>query len=289
MKRKTKRTIKRIIFIILGAFIMSLGSYFFLFAANIASGGVGGLALILTDVFPNMQIGFLIAVMNAILFVLGFMALGKEFGIFTLTGTAAYSLFSIIYDNLVPERGLILQDPLMNMLVGSALMGVGLALVFNQNASTGGTDILAKIISNYTSMGIGTAIMLADALVIILAAFIFGVELAIYGVISLFITSAIIDKVMTGFNTLIKMTIISKELEQINNYIICDLNRGTTLYQARGGYTKEDKEILVTIVGRSQYVKIKNFINRIDENAFVFVNSTNEVIGEGFTRESEND
>lgn len=283
---KVSRIVKRIVLIVIGSFLMSIGTYFFLFEAKIASGGVGGTALLISELIPSIQVGMLTAVLNIILFIIGFIVLGPEFGIYTITGTTVYSLLLIIYDAFFKEVGLIVKDPIVNLIVGAGLSGLGLSFVFSANASTGGTDIIAKIIDKYFSIGMGTAIMLADSIVIVGAAFVFGIEKAIYGILALIISSMVINKVLTGFNTLIQMTIISSHIDEINNYITKELNRGTTLYKARGGYTGSDKEILMTIVGRSQYLKIKNRVNKIDEQAFVFINSTSEVIGEGFTREA---
>lgn len=285
-KNKTNRMIKRILLIIIGAILMSIGTYFFLFEAKIASGGVGGAALLISELIPSIQVGMLTATLNIILFIIGFIVLGPEFGAYTITGTTVYSLLLIFYDAYFKEVGLIVKDPIVNLIVGAGLSGLGLSFVFSANASTGGTDILAKILDKYFSIGMGTAIMIADSTVIIAAAFVLGIEKAIYGILALMTSSLVINKVLTGFNTLIKMTIISTHIDEINDYINKDLNRGTTLYKARGGYTGQDKEILMTIVGRSQYLKIKNRVNKIDEHAFVFISSTSEVIGEGFTREA---
>ncbi len=282
---KKARTAKRILFIIIGSVLMSFGTYFFLFAANIASGGVGGISLIVNSVFPFLSKGMVTLVLNIILFIVGYVVLGREFGIFTIFGTGLYSLLFLLYDKIAPQVGVIIQDPIINLITGSFLIGAGLGFVFNSNASTGGTDIIAKILDKYFSIGMGTAIMIADSAVIVLAAFTFGIEKAIYGIISLMLTSFVLDKILTGFNTLIQMTIISNHIEEINAFITYNMNRGTTLYKTRGGYTGSDREILMTIVGRSQYLKIKSFVNRVDENAFVFINATSEVIGEGFTRE----
>lgn len=282
---KKARTAKRILFIIIGSVLMSFGTYFFLFAANIASGGVGGISLIVNSVFPFLSKGMVTLVLNIILFIVGYVVLGREFGIFTIFGTGLYSLLFLLYDKIAPQVGVIIQDPIINLITGSFLIGAGLGFVFNSNASTGGTDIIAKILDKYFSIGMGTAIMIADSAVIVLAAFTLGIEKAIYGIISLMLTSFVLDKILTGFNTLIQMTIISNHIEEINAFITYNMNRGTTLYKTRGGYTGSDREILMTIVGRSQYLKIKSFVNRVDENAFVFINATSEVIGEGFTRE----
>lgn len=284
--KKTNKIIKRVLLIVIGAVLMSWGTYFFLFEAKIASGGVGGLALLISELVPSIQVGMVTAILNAILFIIGFIVLGPEFGVYTITGTVVYSLLLISYDIFFKDVGLIVKDPIVNLIVGAGITGLGLALVFSANASTGGTDILAKILDKYFSIGMGTAIMIADSTVIIAAAFVLGIEKAIYGILALVTSSMVINKVLTGFNTLIQMTIISTHIEEINRYITNDLNRGTTLYKARGGYTGNDKEILMTIVGRSQYLKIKNKVNKIDADAFVFISGTSEVIGEGFTREA---
>ncbi|MDO5026260.1 MAG: YitT family protein [Tissierellia bacterium] len=283
---KINKIAKRVLLIALGALMMSIGTYFFLFGAKIASGGVGGVAFIISEMFPSVQVGIVTTILNAVLFIIGFIVLGPEFGIYTISGTAIYSFLLIIYDKYFKDTGMILKDPITNIMVGAGLTGLGLSLVFSANASTGGTDIIAKILDKYFSIGMGTGIMLADSLIIIAAAFVLGIEKAIYGILTLIITSLVINKVLTGFNTLIQMTVISTHIDEINEYITKELNRGTTLYKARGGYTGNDKEILMTIVGRNQYLKIKNKINKIDDQAFVFINSTSEVIGEGFTREA---
>lgn len=285
MKNKTRKMVKRILFTIFGTLLMAIGTHFFLFEAQIASGGVGGAAILINELVPAFQTGTVTAILNVVLFIVGFIFLGPEFGLYTLSGTFSYSLILLLFGKYFGDYGLVVADPIVNLIVGSGFVGIGLAFVFLVNASTGGTDILAKIIDKYTSLGMGTAVMLADSIVIIGAAFVLGIEKAIYGLLALIVTTIVINKILTGFNTLIQMTIISSNIDEINSYITKELNRGTTLYKARGGYTGHDKEILMTIVGRSQYLRIKNKVSKIDENAFVFINSTSEVIGEGFTRE----
>lgn len=272
--------------IILGTSLMAVGAYFFLFEAKIASGGVGGLSILISEIFPKFEITTINAILNVLLFIIGLIVLGPEFGAYTLTGTLIYSALLIIFEKQFGNVGAVVKDPIVSLIAGSGLMGIGLAIVFNANASTGGTDILAKILNKFFSIGMGTSVMLADSFVIIGAVFILGIEKAIYGILALIVTTVAIDKVLTGFNTLIQMTIISSNIDEINKFINKELNRGTTLYLAQGGYTKQEKKILMTIVGRSQYIRIKHFVNKIDENAFVFISSTNEVIGEGFTREA---
>lgn len=278
------KLVKRIILIFLGTVIMATGAFFFNFPSKIAAGGVGGTALVLNSLFPFLPIGTTVTVLNITLFLIGFLVLGKEFGIFTFLGMISYSLCLVVLEKIFEVRQPIVNDMIVNLIVGATFIGVGLAIVFQQNASTGGTDVIIKILDRFTKLGLGKSIFLADSSVIVFATMVFGIEKGIYAILSLLVTTLALDKVISGFNTKYSLTIISEKMEEINEYIIKNLDRGTTIYKAYGGYTRGERNILVTIVDRQQLIKIKNFVNKIDDNAFVFVNHTSEVIGEGFTR-----
>lgn len=275
---------KKIVLIFVGTLLMSIGAHFFNFPSKIAAGGVGGTALIVNTLIPSLEKASIIIVLNIVLFIIGVLALGKEFGVFTFVGVASYSLFLKVFEIIEPVPKLLVDDKLVNLIIGASLIGVGIALVFNQNASTGGSDVIVKILDRYTRLNISGSVIFTDSLVIIFASLVLGIESGIYSILSLTITTIIMDKIISGFNIKYSMTIISTEIEKINSFIHQDLNRGTTIYKALGGYTGGERNILVTIVDRTQYIKIRNYINKIDSNAFVFVSHTSEVIGEGFTR-----
>lgn len=280
---------KRIAVILLGTFIMSLGSYFFNVPSNIAAGGVTGFSQVIVSFFPALNLGILMGIFNIVILVLGIIFLGKEFGVYTLIGSISYSAFMAIFDFIIEIQKPLLEDNIANLVIGAVSMGVGLALVFRQNASTGGTDVLAKIIEKHSTIGLSTAILIVDSIVILIAASVFGFERGVYSFMSLFITTYCLDYTIAGFNTKIQMTIISDHVDIINNFLFTEINRGSTYYKARGGYTKKDKDILVTIVDRKQYIKIRNFINSVDEDAFVYISNINEVIGYGFSKEFVSD
>lgn len=282
---KNLHKFKRIAVILLGTFIMSLGTYFFNVPSNIAAGGVTGFSQVIVSFFPVLNLGILIGIFNIVILVIGIIFLGKEFGVYTLIGAISYSTFMAIFDFLIEIQKPLLEDNIANLVIGAVSMGIGLALVFRQNASTGGTDVLAKIIEKYTTIGISTAILIVDSIVIFIAASVFGFERGVYSFMSLFITTYFLDYTIAGFNTKIQMTIISDHVDIINNFLFTEINRGSTYYKARGGYTKKDRDILVTIVDRKQYIKIRNFINSVDEDAFVYISNINEVIGYGFSKE----
>lgn len=282
---KNNKSIKKISIILVACFIMSVAARFFNIPLNIAAGGVTGFAQILHSLIPSLNIGIIMLVCNIALFILGYFTLGKEFGIYTIIGSLSYSTFVGLLESFVEVNEPILEDTLANLILGSVFMGFGLALVFKQNASTGGTDVIAKILEKQFGMSISKGIFIADAAIIIFAGIIFGIQSGIYALLSLYTSTYVLDAVIAGFRNKIQMTIISSHLDVINQYIQKDIVRGTTLYEAQGGYTRENKLILVTIVGKKQYIKIRNFINSIDDDAFVYISNISEVIGYGFSRE----
>ena len=285
MLKKTKFSLRKLVYILLGCAIMSVGAFFFNMPANIAAGGVTGFSQIIKHIIPGINVGLVMMVLNVLILIAGAYFLGKEFGLYTIVGSFGYSTFVGILDSLIKLDGPIIKDSLVNVVIGGALIGIGLSIVFMENASTGGTDVIAKIIERYTNYSVSIGMIIADSIVIIFAALVFGLDSGIYALISLFITSYTVDYAITGFNSKIAMTIISDEIDKINNFISTEIVRGTTLYKAVGGYTKKDKFILVTVVDRKQYIKIRRFIQEVDEEAFVYTSNISEVIGYGFSRE----
>lgn len=279
------KKLNKILWILFGTLIMAIGTFLFNVPSNIAAGGVTGFSQVIKHLYPAINIGFIMGALNLLLFALGSYFLGKEFGIFTVIGAGAYTLFMGILDYFITVKEPILKDTLANLALGAISIGVGLSFVFRQNASTGGTDVLAKIIEKYSEFSVSKGMLIVDTSIIIFAGTVFGLQSGIYSFISLYITAYVLDVSIAGFNSKIAMTIISNHVEVINNYVMNEINRGTTLYLAKGGYTKNEKEILVTVVDKKQYVKIRNFIKSIDDDAFVYISNINEVYGYGFSRE----
>lgn len=283
-----KKRIESIFFILIGTLIMTTGTIFFNIPLKIAAGGVTGFAQVIHYYLPNMNIGLTMGVLNIILLLVGYMVIGKEFGLYTIIGAASYSGFMTIFDALIDIKEPILGDNLANLILGAVLVGLGLAIVFRQNASTGGTDVLAKILESKIGVSVSKGMLIVDAFVIAMAGLTFGLQSGIYAFMSLYITTWVLDNTIAGFNSKIQMVIVSKEIENINNFIHKEINRGTTFYEARGGYTKKEQNVLVSIVDTKQYIKIRNYIDSIDDDAFVYITNINEVIGYGFSREAAN-
>lgn len=273
---------KRFIMINLGILIISFGLYFFLMPSSLATGGATGLAIVLNHIIP-IPMGIILGIINVFLFILAFSILGRDFGGYTLYASLSLSLIITLLETILPMNQPLTDDLFINLVFGVLIIGVGMGIVFNQNASTGGTDIIAKIINKYTHIDMGKSLLMSDFLISLFAALVFGARLGMYALLGTIINSLIIDKMIAGFNVKINMTIISNEFDSINKYIHEEIVRGTTIYHATGGYSNKDRKIINTIVSRSEYIKIRKFIKLVDSKAFVAISYISEVEGEGFT------
>jgi len=273
---------KNYFMISIGAILVAVGICFFLIPANLATGGITGLAMVIHSLFPAFGIGVILLILNVILFVVGFIAIGKDFGAKTIY--ASFLLTGIIYvfDTFIPITQPLVDDLFVNLIVGILIQGIGLGIVFNQDASTGGTDIIAKILNKFFHIGIGKGLLMADFVVVTLAAYSFGIELAIYAFLGILMNGLIIDTAIEGFNLKVNVSIISKESDAIQKYIAETLNRGATIYSAKGSYTMRDKEIVTSVMDKKEFIKLKVFIKQHDPEAFVMISNVREVLGEGF-------
>ncbi|HOK62873.1 MAG TPA: YitT family protein [Soehngenia sp.] len=278
-----KFNLKRFIYINVGLLIMTVGLYFFLMPSNLAVGGATGLAMILNYLIPSIPMGIILAALNVILFIIAFIAVGKDFGGYTIYSSFAFSAMIAIFEYIIPMKGPFTDDLFINLIFGILISGVGMGIVFNEDASTGGTDIIAKIINKYTGIAMGKSLLISDFLIVLFASFVYGARLGMYALLGIIINSFVIDKIISGFNVKMNMMIISKELDNINDFILNEIGRGTTIYIAIGGYSKEERRIINTIVSRSEYVRIRDYIRSVDNKAFISVSHITEVEGEGFT------
>lgn len=270
------------IYINLGILIMAAGLYFFLIPAKLAVGGVTGLSMVIQRYFPVVNLGILMGVFNILLFILAFLIIGREFGGYTIYCSFLLSGIIGIFERFLPLKGAVVEDMMLSLVYGIVIQGVGMAIIFYQNASTGGTDIVAKIINKFTHIDIGKALFLADSSITLLAGLAFGMELGLYAFMGILINGLVIDKVIAGLNSKINILIISQQPELINNYIQEELQRGTTYIQGMGGYTRQDKQIVSVVLTRKEYMKLKHFMKDNDPTAFVTMNFVHEVLGEGF-------
>ncbi len=274
--------LKNYLAITIGVLIVALGICFFLIPANLATGGITGLSMIIHDLVPTLSIGQILLVLNVILFVVGFLTIGKEFGAKTIYASFLLTGTIFIFDTYFKIKAPLVDDLLVNLIVGILIQGVGLGIVFNQEASTGGTDIIAKILNKYFHLEIGKSLLIADFTVVSLAAYSFGIDLAIYAFLGIVMNGLIIDMAIEGFNQKLNVSIISKDSDIIQRFIVEKLERGATIYTAKGAYTMRDKEIVTSIMDKKEFIRLKGYVKGVDPNAFVMVSNVREVLGEGF-------
>lgn len=268
--------------ITIGSLLVALGLTLFLIPANLVTGGITGVAMVINQVFPLISIGNALVVLNILLFLLGFLTIGKAFGAKTIYATVCLTAIIYVFDAFIMLEGPLVDDLLVNLIVGILVSGLGLGIVFNQNASTGGTDIIAKILNKYLNIEIGKSLLIADLVVVSMAVFSFGIELAIYAFIGIIFNGLIIDTAIEGFNLKVSVSIISKESPQIQKFIVESLERGATIYTAKGAYTNADKEIITSVMDRKEFIRLKTFVRAVDPDAFVMISNVREVLGEGF-------
>lgn len=280
MKTKTKEYI----LITIGVIMVSCGMYFFLMPSNLATGGANGLAIVINHFIPVLPVGILMLFINIILFITAFIVLGKGFGVKTIYASLAISLLVFILEKVYPMTNSFTGDILLELIFGIVISGVGMGIVFNQNASTGGTDISAKIINKFFNINLGKAVFLSDILITILAGFAFGINLSMYAMLGVLINSFVIDYIIDGLNVKKEVTIISNNIEEIKEYIIETLDRGFTFYYGKGGYSNEDRKIILVIISKREFIRLRAYINKLDSNAFLTVKNTHEVYGDGFSK-----
>lgn len=276
-----KSKLKESILIILGVIITAIGVEYFYAPNNIAAGGISGLAIIINSYIPSLGIGLITFIANSIIFVLGYLVLGKEFGLKSIITGLGFSAAIWVIERFFSPYALT-SDLMLASIFGTVISAFGIALVFNNNSSTGGTDILAKILNKYTHINLGMSLLIVDIIITVLCIFKFGLNIGLYAILSSFLLGIAIDKFIDGFNSCKEVFVISEKNREISDYILNNLERGCTYLQGKGAYTDSELKIVYAILERAQFIKLKNYIREIDSDAFVVVRESHEVIGEGF-------
>ena len=276
-----KKKIIDLLYIILGSALVALSLNLFFVKLKIAPGGVSGLATViyyLTDI----PVGTIVFALNIPLFLMGIWDFGKMFLLKTFFSTALMSVI-IDYTTFLPQ---LTEDMFLASIFGGIMMGVGLALVFKGNATTGGTDILAKVVNkHFKAFNISEQLLAIDAMVVITAMIVFrDFDIGFYSIIAIFVSAKSIDIVFEGIGFAKAIFIISDAGEEIGKEIMDTVGRGVTGLNGEGMYTKVDKKVLLTIANRRQIPKIKEITKKYDEKSFIVVTDVREVLGEGFEK-----
>lgn len=281
-----KEIAKDILLVIAGNFVLACGVAFFIIPNSILSGGVAGIAVAiepLVDIDPNI----IIVILTAILFLMGSFFLGKGFLLKTALSSVMYPTFVAVLSGFEANIN-ITSNPILASIYGGVFIGIGVGLVFRTGASTGGMDIPPLIINKYTHLPLPSLVLIVDGLTVLLGMLIHGVEPALIGIISVWVSSYMINKtIMLGAHDAKSIMIISEKYEEILVEIANTLDRGATLIEAKGVYTRKKRPVIMIVVLRKQFPVLSRIVQHIDPSAFVIVNDVNEVQGEGFTFSEE--
>ena len=279
---KYKAKIFDVLIIFLGCIIASLGVNVFLSHAQLLSGGATGVGL-LVEYTTKIPAGITVFLINIPLLIISFKKLSKSFTIYTTIGMLSLSISLMITKPLASMINLDGLDLLLYCIYGGVLCGAGYGLVFLRNGSTGGTDVITMLIrKKYSNFNIGSLGFAINLIIIIVGAFIFGLPQALYTLISLFIQSFVLDRMLKGFSSKKLLLILTKKEPEVINYVIKDLHRGITSLLAEGEYTHDKKKMLYCIVTSRQMISLKNAVHDIDPSAFITVVDISEVRGKGF-------
>ena len=261
--------------------IMVFGNYFFKFPNNFAFGGITGFSTIVSAL-TKLSASQFTFIANMVLLVMGFIFIGKGFGMKTVYSSVLMSLALGAMDRWFPMGKPLTDQPILELVFAVFLPAVGSALLFNVGASSGGTDIIAMIFKKYTSFNIGTMLLLVDCFSVLMAFVVFDVTTGLFSTLGLIGKSLMIDGVIENINLCKCFNIVCDNPEPICDFIIKELNRSATVYQAQGAFTHHRKTVIMTTMRRSQAVKLRNFIRQAEPTAFMLISISSEIIGKGF-------
>jgi len=283
MKLMLKHNLKDFLIMTGSVLLLVFGIYFFKFPSNFAFGGVTGIAMILSHITNGaLSSGTVVLILNILLLIIGFLFLGKQFGIKTVYCSLLMSFSLKLLENVFPMSGPLTNEPLLELIYAVAFPAIAAAILFNIDASTGGTDIVAMLLKKYTSINIGRCLLIVDFLLTAITLVVFDIKTGMLCCLGLMLKSLVIDSVIESINLCKYFTVVCEKPDLINDYIVNTLHRSATISEAKGAFTKGSKTVIFTILSRAQAAQLKKYIKEVDSNAFIVITNTSEIIGRGF-------
>ena len=265
-----------------GTLLMAVGIYFFKFPNNFSTGGVSALSILLAPLIPAVTPAQLMLVFNMILLVIGLFVVGRNFAFKTVYCSVLLSFCTWLLELVFPMSSPFTDQKLLELIFSIGLIAAGSAILFNEGASSGGTDIVAMILKKYTKMDIGKALLLSDAVLAVAAVFVFDIETGMFSVLGLVMKAFVVDNVIESINLSKCFIIITSEDEKICAFINQKLHRGATVSDCTGAFTNENRKMVVTVLKRGQAVLLKQYIKQVDEKAFSIITNSSDILGRGF-------
>ena len=262
-----------------GMFLISAAVYYIMMPANLVLGSLSGLVLVLVNFIP-LKVSTLTFILNAVLLVCGYIFIGKEFGAKTVVTSLLLPVYLWIFEIVTPDVSSLSGNTVIDLACFMVVISMGQALLFNMNASSGGLDVVAKLLNKYLGFKIGESLTIAGFIIACTSIFVYDRETMVVSLIGTYIYGLVLDRYCDGFRIRKKGCILSVKYQEIQEYIVRELHRGATLYHAYGGMGLTERMEVVTILEKSEYGKLLAYIHQADPAAFVTVSTVNEVIGE---------
>lgn len=277
-----KQSVQEFLLLNLGTVLICLGVYFFKFPNNFSIGGVSGMAVIIARYTQAISQATVMTIINMVLLLLGFLVFGRSFGFKTAYSTVLMSVVTQALEWLFPMEKPFTSQPVLELFFAILLPAIGSALLFNIDASSGGTDIVAMVLKKYTSLNIGRALMLSDLVITLAACVAFGMETGLFSITGLLLKSLVIDYVIESINMCKYFTIVCEKPEEICRYIQQSLGHSATVVEAKGAYSGQQKFLVLTVIRRYEAVQLRRTVKLLDPVAFMMITNTSEIIGKGF-------
>lgn len=271
-----KQAVKDFITITVGTLIVAVAVYFFMYPSHVTVGSVAGLAQVLSNFLP-ISPSVITLIINIILFIIGFLLVGPEFGIKTVYCGILLPVLIGVFEILFPNFQSITQDPILDVLCYILIVSVGLAILFTANASSGGLDIVAKLMNKFFRMDLGKAMAVSGMLVAASSLLCYDMKTVVLSLLGTYFGGMITDHFLFGMNIKRRVCIISPKFEEILAFILHDLHSGATIYEGIGAYDRTVKKEIITIVDHQEYRKLMDYMRKTDPNAFMTVYSVNEI------------
>lgn len=272
----TKNSVKELLIITFAVGIVAAAVHFFMMPSKVSVGSATALAMVLSNFIP-MPVSIITLIMNIFLLILSFILIGPEFGGKTTYGAILLPVILRIFEMLFPDFQSLTQDPLLDTMCYILIVGVGLGMLFTYNASTGGLEIVAKLMSKYLRMDVGQALSISGILVALSSALCYDKEIVVLSVLGTYFGGMLVDHFIFDINIKRKVCILSSQFDQIMNYILHDLHSGASIYELTGAYDGQVRKEIVTIVDKQEYKALMDFVKKTDPKAFMTVYSVNDV------------
>lgn len=273
---KIRKTLEEFVTITVGTVIVAAAVFFFMLPSNVSVGSGAALAMVLSNFIP-LPVSAITLIMNVGLLIIGFLLVGPEFGVKTVYCSVLMPLVMGVFEVIFPDFRSITQDPLLDVICYILVVGVGLAILFSRNASSGGLDIVAKIMNKYLGVDLGQAMSTSGLIVALSSALCYDARTVVLSLLGTFFGGIVVDYFIFGLNIKRRVCVISDHLDQIIQFVLHELHSGATLNEIIGAYDKTPRMEMITIVDKNEYRQLMDYVHRIDPKAFVTVYSVSDM------------